>query len=249
MGNGEDRRSCETVLRSLGVSQERLDRIRQRISDFREEWDTVRRPSRPAGPGRPRGHKRANASDPMEAVDPLPETSGPPSSSGQAGGMVMGSAGGVGAMARKVQKKAPCKAKAAGTAFKGAGGAGHSGAGGGVGTVAIGCPASGLHNGGWQPPPGAESPEDYVLPPTQSDSASGPVAAIVIEDDKSGLWQSYQDRDESPVCVYECVCVCVCVYVCVCVCMRLGLGVHVCIYRAVVARRVKHVRAAALNDY
>ena len=36
MGNGEDRRTCETVLRGLGVSQERLDRIRQRISDFRE---------------------------------------------------------------------------------------------------------------------------------------------------------------------------------------------------------------------
>jgi len=55
VGNAEDRRWCETVLRSLGVSQERLDRIRQRIADFREEWDTVRRSSRPAGPGRPRG--------------------------------------------------------------------------------------------------------------------------------------------------------------------------------------------------
>ena len=237
MGNGEDRRSCETVLRSLGVSQERLDRIRQRISDFREEWDTVRRPSRPAGPGRPRGHKRANASDPMEAVDPLPEISGPPSSSGQAGGMVMGSAGGMGAMARKVQKKAPCKAKAAGTAFKVAAGAG---AGAGVGNVAHGCSASGSHNAGWQPPPGAESPEDYVLPPTQSDSASGPVAAIVIEDDKSGLWQSYQDRDESPVCLcFRVRSGSVSVPVPVSVCMRLGLGVHISIYRGVVnhARR------------
>eukprot|EP00277_Geminigera_cryophila_P031670 CAMPEP_0173060614 /NCGR_PEP_ID=MMETSP1102-20130122/2709_1 /TAXON_ID=49646 /ORGANISM="Geminigera sp., Strain Caron Lab Isolate" /LENGTH=282 /DNA_ID=CAMNT_0013926891 /DNA_START=101 /DNA_END=947 /DNA_ORIENTATION=- len=76
MGNGEDRRACETVLRTLGVSQERLDRIRQRISDFREEWNNVRRPSRPAGPGRPRGHKRANPSDPMESIDPLPELTG-----------------------------------------------------------------------------------------------------------------------------------------------------------------------------
>ncbi|EKX33537.1 hypothetical protein GUITHDRAFT_156009 [Guillardia theta CCMP2712] len=66
ISNGEDRRMCETVLRGLGVSQERLDRIRQRIADFREEWDNVRRPSRPAGPGRPRGHKRSNPSDPVE---------------------------------------------------------------------------------------------------------------------------------------------------------------------------------------
>ena len=29
ISNGEDRRMCETVLRGLGVSQERLDRIRQ----------------------------------------------------------------------------------------------------------------------------------------------------------------------------------------------------------------------------
>ena len=56
MGNGEDRRSCETVLQSLGVSQERLDLIRQRVSDFRKEWDNVRRTSRPAGPGRPPVH-------------------------------------------------------------------------------------------------------------------------------------------------------------------------------------------------
>lgn len=200
MGNGEDRRSCETVLRSLGVSQERLDRIRQRISDFREEWDNVRRPSRPAGPGRPRGHKRASASDSMDAVDPLPDSSGPPSAGGQMAGMVMGSAGGQGAMARKVQKKAPCKGKPAAGAAKAAAAAGHGGAGAGAGGDGVGCPAGGLHNAGWQPPPGAESPEDYVLPPTQSDSASsGPVAAIVIDDDKSGLWQNaYHDAEESP---------------------------------------------------
>eukprot|EP00288_Rhodomonas_lens_P003349 CAMPEP_0177725088 /NCGR_PEP_ID=MMETSP0484_2-20121128/19062_1 /TAXON_ID=354590 /ORGANISM="Rhodomonas lens, Strain RHODO" /LENGTH=562 /DNA_ID=CAMNT_0019237573 /DNA_START=465 /DNA_END=2153 /DNA_ORIENTATION=+ len=65
---GEDRRVCESVLRGLGVSQERIDRIRKRVSDFREEWDTVRRPSRPAGPGRPRGHKRSAAGDGAEGA-------------------------------------------------------------------------------------------------------------------------------------------------------------------------------------
>ena len=94
MGNGEDRRACENVLRGLGVSQERLDRIRQRISDFREEWDNVRRPSRPAGPGRPRGHKRANPSDPIEALDHLPEPTFTPPIVGQGAGLVLGAGGG-----------------------------------------------------------------------------------------------------------------------------------------------------------
>ena len=111
MGNGEDRRACENVLRGLGVSQERLDRIRQRISDFREEWDNVRRPSRPAGPGRPRGHKRANPSDPLEALDPLPEPTFTPPIVGQGAGLVLGAGGGQGAAARKLQKKQPCKSK------------------------------------------------------------------------------------------------------------------------------------------
>jgi hypothetical protein len=200
MGNGEDRRACETVLRGLGVSQERMDRIRQRISDFREEWDTVRRPSRPAGPGRPRGHKRANPSDmtePMEAVDPMPEVTCAPSGLASAN-MGPGSHGG--APQRKIAKKAgPCKSKPmAGVAAKG----GLGGYSGGSGTMGpTGCGPGGVHAGGWKPPPGAESPEDYVLPPAQSDSGSGPVAAIVIDDDnKSGLWQhSYHDRDDSPV--------------------------------------------------
>jgi hypothetical protein len=56
---GEDRKICEAIFKGLGVSQERIDRIRQRVNDFKVEWDIVRRPSRPAGPGRPRGQKRA----------------------------------------------------------------------------------------------------------------------------------------------------------------------------------------------
>ncbi len=197
MGNGEDRRACETVLRGLGVSQERLDRIRQRISDFREEWDTVRRPSRPAGPGRPRGHKRANASDvmePMEAVDPMPEVSCAPS----AGGAGVGPGGHAGAPYRKIAKKAAaCKSKPlAGVAAKSGMGACHS-AGSGAASGAGCAPGGGKAGGGWQPPPGAESPEDYMLPPAQADSGSGPVAAIVIDDVKSGLWQRpYHETDE-----------------------------------------------------
>jgi hypothetical protein len=88
MGNGEDRRACENVLRRLGINQERQDKIQQRISDFRKEWDNVRRPSRPAGPGR-RGHKRANPGDPMEA----------------------GWVGSLEVRVRKQTTKKPCKAK------------------------------------------------------------------------------------------------------------------------------------------
>mmetsp|Transcript_47066 Transcript_47066/g.114676 ORF Transcript_47066/g.114676 Transcript_47066/m.114676 type:complete len:491 (+) Transcript_47066:255-1727(+) len=60
-GEGEDARICETIMRSLGVNNERLERIKKRVNDFKIEWDVVRRPSRPAGPGRPRGHKRSPA--------------------------------------------------------------------------------------------------------------------------------------------------------------------------------------------
>lgn len=56
--NVEDIRVCEVTFGSIGVSKERIDRIRKRVDEFRQEWDAVRRPSRPAGPGRPRGLKR-----------------------------------------------------------------------------------------------------------------------------------------------------------------------------------------------
>jgi len=59
MQPGEDLETCERIMRSLGVNEERLLRIKQRVHAFKVDWDAVRRPSRPAGPGRPRGHKRA----------------------------------------------------------------------------------------------------------------------------------------------------------------------------------------------
>lgn len=210
MGNGEDRRACENVLRGLGVSQERMDRIRQRISDYREEWDTVRRPSRPAGPGRPRGHKRANPCDstePMEAVDPLLKDEVTCASTALAPGGTSVGLGGHGAPQRKMAKKAgPCKARPnmAGVAPKGGMG-GYAGDGAGIMGVAGGG-SGGIHAGSWKPSPGAESPEDYVLGPALAETGTGPVAAIVIDDDKSGLWQhSYHDRDTSPVSEIETV--------------------------------------------
>jgi len=67
---GEDRKICETIFKSLGVSVERVDRIKKRVHDFKVEWDAVRRPSRPAGPGRPRGHKRGTGE--FESRDAVP---------------------------------------------------------------------------------------------------------------------------------------------------------------------------------
>jgi hypothetical protein len=55
----QDARLCETLLLGMGVSIERIERIKKRVHDFLIEWDSVRRPSRPAGPGRPRVPKRA----------------------------------------------------------------------------------------------------------------------------------------------------------------------------------------------
>ena len=67
----QDARICEAIMSSIGVSKERIERIKKRVNDFRVEWDAVRRPSRPAGPGRPRAMKRSYddlEATPMEAV-------------------------------------------------------------------------------------------------------------------------------------------------------------------------------------
>jgi hypothetical protein len=49
---GDDKKVCEAVLKSLGVSLERIERVKTRVNDIRLQWEAVRRPSRPAGPGR-----------------------------------------------------------------------------------------------------------------------------------------------------------------------------------------------------
>eukprot|EP00802_Teleaulax_amphioxeia_P013917 Tamp_13972.p2 GENE.Tamp_13972~~Tamp_13972.p2 ORF type:complete len:227 (-),score=45.61 Tamp_13972:515-1195(-) len=54
----QDARLCEAMLMGIGVSVERIERVKKRVNDFLTEWDQVRRPSRPAGPGRPRAPKR-----------------------------------------------------------------------------------------------------------------------------------------------------------------------------------------------
>mmetsp|Transcript_2704 Transcript_2704/g.2325 ORF Transcript_2704/g.2325 Transcript_2704/m.2325 type:complete len:414 (+) Transcript_2704:213-1454(+) len=54
LNNAEDRHICETVLKDEGCEEERIKNILTRIQEVRQEWDRVRRPSRPAGPGRPR---------------------------------------------------------------------------------------------------------------------------------------------------------------------------------------------------
>ena len=55
----QDARTCEKLLMGIGVSAERIERVKTRVRDFLVEWDSVRRPSRPAGPGRPRAVMRA----------------------------------------------------------------------------------------------------------------------------------------------------------------------------------------------
>ena len=57
----QDARLCEAMLMGIGVSVQRIERVKKRVNDFLVEWDQVRRPSRPAGPGRPRAPKRGGS--------------------------------------------------------------------------------------------------------------------------------------------------------------------------------------------
>jgi len=68
LDSGEDSAICDQTFSAIGVSQERIERIKKRVDEFRNEWDAVRRPSRPAGPGRPRGLKRG-IGEAEEAID------------------------------------------------------------------------------------------------------------------------------------------------------------------------------------
>ena len=54
MTDEEDRSHCETALRSIGCSGPFIDRVKTVVQQFHDDWEKVRRPSRPAGPGRPR---------------------------------------------------------------------------------------------------------------------------------------------------------------------------------------------------
>ena len=64
----QDKRLCEATLLNLGVSMERIERIKKRVHDFLIAWDRVRGPSRPAGPGRPPGQGRLGPRAPKRAV-------------------------------------------------------------------------------------------------------------------------------------------------------------------------------------
>jgi hypothetical protein len=54
MTDEEDRAHCETMLRSISCDEEHIQRIKSVVQEYRNRWEKVRRPSRPAGPGRPR---------------------------------------------------------------------------------------------------------------------------------------------------------------------------------------------------
>jgi hypothetical protein len=71
-GEETDRRHCETVLRSAGCSEERIAAVLKTVQDTCERWDSIRRPSRPAGPGRPRRPEDGGSSaPPTPALKPV----------------------------------------------------------------------------------------------------------------------------------------------------------------------------------
>mmetsp|Transcript_61285 Transcript_61285/g.150808 ORF Transcript_61285/g.150808 Transcript_61285/m.150808 type:complete len:351 (+) Transcript_61285:157-1209(+) len=49
-----DMKHCEEVLREGGCEDDKIEAIKARVQELGSKWDSIRRPSRPAGPGRPR---------------------------------------------------------------------------------------------------------------------------------------------------------------------------------------------------
>ena len=50
----EDRQNCLEVLHEAGCVEEHIARVQRTVQEICNIWDSIRRPSRPAGPGRPR---------------------------------------------------------------------------------------------------------------------------------------------------------------------------------------------------
>ena len=60
-----DRQHCIQVLREVGCSEERISAVLDKVQGTCLVWDSIRRPSRPAGPGRPRRPEDASATSPV----------------------------------------------------------------------------------------------------------------------------------------------------------------------------------------
>jgi len=76
VSSSEDSDHCEKILKDFGCDGQRIDQVKSHIQECRHLWDSVRRPSRPAGPGRPRrvdaqpsghsgGNKDSNEAEPQ----------------------------------------------------------------------------------------------------------------------------------------------------------------------------------------
>jgi len=71
-----DREHCVKVLREVGCSEERISAVLHKVQGTCLVWDSIRRPSRPAGPGRPRRPEDGSASSPViKPVSPKLEAS------------------------------------------------------------------------------------------------------------------------------------------------------------------------------
>ena len=60
-----DRQHCIKVLREVGCSEERISAVLEKVQGTCLVWDSIRRPSRPAGPGRPRRPEDVSATSPV----------------------------------------------------------------------------------------------------------------------------------------------------------------------------------------
>jgi hypothetical protein len=67
-----DRQHCLRVLREAGCTEERITQVVHKVQETCLLWDSIRRPSRPAGPGRPRRSDEGTLSaPPTPALKPL----------------------------------------------------------------------------------------------------------------------------------------------------------------------------------
>mmetsp|Transcript_18181 Transcript_18181/g.28203 ORF Transcript_18181/g.28203 Transcript_18181/m.28203 type:complete len:415 (+) Transcript_18181:215-1459(+) len=75
----EDRECCDKVLKAAGCDEDRIKQVKDKVQEICRVWDSVRRPSRPAGPGRPRRTETSPqiAPDRPSWASPTLESAGP----------------------------------------------------------------------------------------------------------------------------------------------------------------------------
>jgi len=68
---GDDTEETEVKQHRILCSKQRVLTVAQKVQETCLIWDTIRRPSRPAGPGRPRRSEESSSTRPAVVVEPI----------------------------------------------------------------------------------------------------------------------------------------------------------------------------------